>query len=110
MNNPILSRLGIARKAGKLSIGTQSVFNAIEKRAAQLIIVSSDISVKTEKELRFKSKQNITVLRVPFKNFEIANAVGVKAGIVSVNDSGFAEAIKKQISISAETEEMNNDC
>lgn len=101
MDNPILSRLGLARKAGKLSIGTEAVFWAVEKKISRLVLISSEISNKTEKELRFKAKENILVLRTPFTTFDISHAVGVKAGIVSVNDNGFAEAIKSL----SETEE-----
>lgn len=104
MNDPVLSRLGIARKAGKLSLGTEVVKTALQKNISKLVLVSYEISSKTEKELRFKSN-GISVMRIPYTIFNISNAVGVKAGIVSVNDNGFAEAIKNQLLLIPETEE-----
>lgn len=104
MNNPILSLLGIARKAGKLSLGTESAKSALQKNKSNLILLAADISNKTEKELRFLSNGKTPLIRLPFNTFQISNAVGTKTGIISVDDSGFAKAIDKKIPKS-ETEE-----
>lgn len=95
-NHPVLSRLGFARKAGKLSFGFAASKEALSKGKARLIIIASDISQKSEKETRFFAK-NIPVVRIESTLEEISAAVNFRAGIVAVNDQGFADAILKQI-------------
>lgn len=103
--HPVLSRLGLARKAGKLAIGTEAVKTAIKTNASSLVLISYEISPKTQKEIKFAAQNGTPVLEVPYSIFDITNAIGTKAGIVSINDVGFAEAIKTQIFLSAEKEE-----
>lgn len=93
MNNAFVQFLGLCRKAGKLVAGTEKVKSSIKKEKAFLIILGSDISLKTEKEIKFLSK-NIEVLRTKFKTEELSHAVGVKAGVFAVIDKNFAEQIK----------------
>ena len=91
----ILSLLGFAAKAGKLSFGTHAATFAIESGRARLVIAAEDISEKSVKELKFKAdKKNITVLNlVGIHTAELSKRVGKNCGIVAVNDSGFADAI-----------------
>lgn len=96
-NDPVLSRLGFARKAGKLSAGFLASKEACQKDIARLVIVGSDISEKSEKEIRYFSKSLVPVKRVPYTLDEISRAIGIKAGIVSVNDEGFSGAILKAL-------------
>lgn len=103
-DNPVLSRLGFARKAGRLSFGFAKTKEAILKGKSKLIVIASDISEKSEKETRFFAK-DIPVLKIENTIEEISAAVSFRAGIVSVNDQGFAEAILKQIQGKANKEE-----
>lgn len=96
-NDAFLSRLGIARKAGKLSAGFAAAKDSVNKGVAELVIIASDISEKSEKEIRFVCKTAVTAVRVPNTTFEISNAIGTKAGIISVNDEGFAKSILNNI-------------
>ena len=94
-NNPVLSRLGFVRKAGKMSIGFNKSKEACEKGISRLIVVASDVSLKSEKEIRFYNKDKAAVIRLPFALEELSAAIGIRAGILSVNDDGFAESIIK---------------
>ena len=49
----ILTLLGFCRKAGKLVFGTEKVTELIKKGSPCLVMLSKDISPKTEKELTF---------------------------------------------------------
>ena len=93
----ILSLLGFAAKAGKLSYGTHATTFAIESAKAKLVIVAQDISEKSVKELKFKAdKKNITVLNLEgIDTATLSKKVGKNCGIIAVNDSGFADAIMK---------------
>ena len=93
----MLSLFGFASKAGKLSFGTHATTFAIESNKAKLVLAASDISEKSVKELKFKAdKQNIEVLNLSgIDTAALSKRIGKNCGIVAVNDSGFADAIKK---------------
>ena len=92
----ILSLLGFASRAGKLSFGTHATTFAIQSKKAKLVLAAEDISEKSVKELRFQAtKQNIEVLNLSgIDTATLSKRVGKNCGIVAVNDSGFADAIK----------------
>lgn len=90
----LLTLLGFCRKAGRLSVGTQAVTDLIKKQVFALVIISADISAKTEKELRFAAaKGKAVVERVDFTTEQISHAIGVCAGIVATADEGFCKAL-----------------
>lgn len=96
-NNQILTLLGFAAKAGKLSFGTHATEWAITVGKARLIVIAEDISGKTVKEIRFKAdKKNIPVLVLEgIGSEELSHRVGKSCGIIAVCDTGFADAVNK---------------
>ena len=101
--NPGLSMLGIARKSGRLSVGFDAVVAAIKRGKSRLVVVASDISEKTEKELRYHAENKKTeVIRISEDIFTVSNAIGTKAGVISVDDEGLAAAIQKRFEIKEE--------
>lgn len=97
--NKGLQSLSLARKAGLLALGFLKSKEAIGKKKAFLIIVASDVSAKSEKEIRFFAKSEVEVLRIDSTMEELSGAIGFNAGIVAVCDNGFAGAIKKHYNI-----------
>lgn len=96
-NDPVLSRLGLARKAGKLTVGFAASKEACVSGKAQLVVVASDISDKSFKEIKYFSGGEIPVSRVTHTILEISHSVGIKCGIVAVCDDGFAKAIMQAL-------------
>jgi ribosomal protein L7Ae-like RNA K-turn-binding protein len=98
MNDPALSLLGFAAKAGKLSFGTHATEFAIESEKAKLVVLTCDLSEKSIKEIKFKaSKKQIPVIIL--KNTDkttLSGRLGKNCGIVAVNDDGFASAVLKK--------------
>ena len=94
MNNKILTLLGFASKAGKLSFGFDSSVTAMKTGKSKLIVIAEDISQKSRKEAHFFADKS----KVKFNDLEgidikaVADAVGKKCGIISVNDENFAKA------------------
>lgn len=86
----ILSLLGLARKAGKLCVGYADSKEACQRFKAKFVAVASDVSEKTEKEIKYFSGGKIPVVRVSYTLSEISAAIGTKAGVVAVCDEGFA--------------------
>ena len=94
-NQPVLSRMGIARRAGRLAAGTEKVTAAIKNGTAHLVLLASDISPKTEKELRFLARGKTEIIRIDADLATMSAAIGIRAGIAAVTDGGLAEAIRK---------------
>lgn len=94
MNNKILTLLGFASKAGKLSFGFDSSVTAMKTGKSKLIVIAEDISPKSRKEALFFADKS----KVKYKDLEgidikaLSDAVGKKCGIISVNDENFAKA------------------
>ena len=97
--------LSICRKAGKLVMGFDPMKDALAGNKACAVIIASNISPKTEKEVRFFSgKKNIPVARTAMTLDEVYFTIGKKAGILTICDKGFAE---KALSI-CENENTDN--
>lgn len=95
MNKKVCSLLGFAAKAGRLSYGMAAAMESLKTGKSQLIVIASDISAKSKKETAFFA-QKVGVTYKVLEDFDIetvSDAVGRQCGILSVNDSGFADAI-----------------
>ncbi len=95
--------LTVCRKAGQLALGFDPMKEALAEGKAQAVLVASDISPKTEKEVRFFSdKRGVPVRKTEMTLDDIYSALGKKAGIVTILGEGFA---KKALSL---CREINN--
>ncbi len=95
MDNKALNLLGMARRAGKLELGTERCHSAIKSGKASVALVCSDISPKSKKEIDFLcGKYNSAVIHTDFTIAELSGAIGAKAGLIAVCDQGFAKRLK----------------
>ena len=96
MNDRLLSLLGIARRAGRLSVGHDASVEAIVKNKAELCVLCADASERLKKEMRhactYKGK-NVACLILDCDILTLSKAIGTKAAVLSVNDKGFAGKI-----------------
>jgi len=99
MNNKIITLLGFASKAGKLSYGFDTTCQSVKQQKAKLVVCAEDISPKSFKEITFfAEKSNVSVFSL--KGITIATlsqAIGRKCGMISVNEKGFAQSLKEEI-------------
>ncbi len=97
MNDKLLTLLGFASKARRLSYGASASLEAAAAKKSKVILICNDISPKSRKEILFKCGKYGT-LAIVLQNYDIktlSGAVGRSCGVISVNDSSFAnEAIK----------------
>lgn len=97
MNSPLLSLLGLARRAGKIVIGFESLKESFESGKVYLAVCAQDISPKTFKEVNFfaeKSKNDqLSVIKLEQNRDEISNAIGTSAATLGICDQGFAKKI-----------------
>ncbi len=97
MTNKILSLLGMARRAGRLSCGHDAAVESIVRNRAALCLCSADAADRLERELRhactFEQKQ-IPFARIGVPMAVLSRAIGTKAAVVTVNDPGFAARLQ----------------
>lgn len=96
LKDKVLSMLGLARRAGKLSMGHDMAEQAVKKGKAKLIFFCSDVSPRLIDEFEKKSevqKYNIPVLKTDITMNEIHYSAGYKAGVITINDENFSKRI-----------------
>jgi len=92
--NKALSLLSMCRKAGMLAMGMDPVKDACRNYTAKCVLVSTDISPKSLKEVRFVcSQQHIVILALDAPMDEIWGILGKKVGILGVCDLGFKKKL-----------------
>ena len=95
MNDKLLSFLGIARRAGRLSLGFDMATEAMRKGKSKLLLLACDLSPRTTKAITETAQNSNTqtiVLNISME--QIGMSLGKVTGIISVNDEGFAEKLK----------------
>lgn len=96
MQNKFYSLLGIAKRAGKISVGYNKCEESITYNKSELVIVSESLSENSLKKfIKACSEKNITLI----KNASTSNLSAMLGNekmikIVSVNDRGFAKSLK----------------
>lgn len=99
-NKKYLSMLGLARRAGRISMGHDMAMKSLKARKARLLIFSSDISprlVEEFKRARSRYANGIVCLRINETMEDIHKALGYKAGVLTVDDKDFAQKINELI-------------
>ncbi len=102
-----LSMLGMARRAGKLSMGHDMAEKSIKAHKAQLVLICCDSSKRLVKEFERtleNFKLDIPLIVADITINEIHFSVGYKAGIMTVDDVNFSNRIISLI----EQEEIAN--
>ncbi|MBP3415428.1 MAG: ribosomal L7Ae/L30e/S12e/Gadd45 family protein [Clostridia bacterium] len=95
-NDKLLSMLGLARRAGKVSMGFDSAVGSAVKKESALILTAKDISPKSLKELKYALEEcQVDIFEIPYDIDDLKSAVGKSVRIISVNDSGFAAQVKR---------------
>lgn len=92
-----LALLGFAAKAGRLSYGMDAALKSIKGGKAKLVITAGDVSKKSQKEAAFFANKGSAEF-LPLERLDIktlSDAVGRRCGILTINDSGFADAFLK---------------
>ena len=100
VTNKLLSALGLAKRAGKLSVGAEIVLEGVRGGKVLLAILCSDVSEGSEKKL----KDALTFRRIPYIKLEcdkatLASRLG-KTGVAvacGICDDSFVRLIYKTI-------------
>lgn len=92
-----LGLLSICRKSGRVTFGFDAVKKSMSEHKSAAVFLTSDISPKTEKEIRFFSHEKIKIFKTDFSMDDIYSATGKKSAVFSVNDRGFSEKLCEYI-------------
>ena len=94
--NKILSFITLSKKAGRIAAGYEEVRHNIYKNAVNLVILTSDLSEKSSKNIKFIcEKYNIKYIVINEDMETIKKMIGKKSGIIGIKDEGFSGAILK---------------
>ena len=92
--------LGLAQKAGHAASGDAAVREAVEKKEAVLLVIATDVSPNTEKELvHLAEKANIPVIRMLTRE-ALGRCLGrAPRAAAAITDKGLAALLTKKMSI-----------
>lgn len=106
MNDRLLSLLGLCRRAGKLTIGCDSVIESVSSGETQLVIFASDASQNTRKSVLSSIADNVKIITLNYDKETISASLGRLCAVAGVNDEGFAKKLL-QLSENNNGEECN---
>ncbi len=94
MHDSVLSLLGLCRKANRLAIGHDAALRTTLRGTAKLILLAIDVSPRLSREFERAARDHvIPILQLPYSMEDLGAAIGIKAGVFTINDEGFAKKI-----------------
>ena len=99
MMDPILSMIGICRKAGKIEPGEEPVDAAVRARDARLLLLAADAADNTARRCaHFAEVGQCLWLRIPESKYELGRALGRgSCAILAITDTGLALAVAQRL-------------
>ena len=97
MKEKILNLLGIAKRAGYIVSGTDSVIMEMRKNRAKIVFVASDSSEKTIDNFKRKCYFYNVECNFDFNSEELSHAIGQNRKIICLKDQGIYNAIQKYL-------------
>ena len=87
MNDRLLSLLGLARRAGRLSLGNDPVLSSMEEGKAKLVLVSQ----RTLKGIESRAEAfGVPLVTIEQTMDQVSMSLGKRCGVLALNDEGFA--------------------
>lgn len=105
-NDSFLTALGLARRAGKLIYGFDSVMYAAQ--SIRILFVAKDISPNTRQNIlyRFDALHKQVIITDYYKS-QLGFALGTKpVGIIGITDKGFAKLLTDKLDKNGHRGEM----
>lgn len=96
IDNKLQGLLGLCRKAGKMSLGHDAVITSVKKRKSKLVITCCDASDRLKREMQDEcsyDNRNIRYTDVLFTMQELSFCINARAGVISIDDSSFADKL-----------------
>lgn len=98
IDNKVYGLLGLARRAGKISFGTESSIETIQKGKAKLVIVTIDSSDRTKNNFEELSKKFNVEFRIFGTIENLSKSIGQNnKAVIVIKDKNFSNEIVKKI-------------
>ena len=98
MSDKVLGMLSLCRRAGRLLAGFDVVKAGLQEHQVEVVLLASDLSRKTEKEIRMAAQRSQTpALTLGRTMDEIWMVLGRRSGVIGITDPGFARQIQTLI-------------
>lgn len=100
MTDKLKGLLGLARRAGKISVGHDAAVASVKQRKSYLAITCSDSSARLKNEISDEcafDKRNIRYIDADFTMEELSLAIGTRAGVISIDERGFAQKLTEHL-------------
>lgn len=97
-NNNLYGLIGLARRAGKVSFGTESSEEVIKKGKAKLVIVAKDSSNRTIENFKTLCNMQNVPIRILGTIEDLSLSIGqMNKAIITIKDENFARELIKRI-------------
>ena len=95
MEDKLRGILGLARRAGKITFGSDAAVRDINEGRAGVVVIARDISVRTERIIQAACRQNGSkIVKVPLDKLELGHAIGRgETAIAAVTDKAFSARV-----------------
>ncbi len=98
MNDALISFLGLAKKAGKLSYGHDRTLELINSKKCELIVFASDYSSKQAEDIKLACKQNnIKMFKLKHSMKDLVSITSNLSGVLALKDKNFCKKTKRLI-------------
>lgn len=87
--------MGITARAGKIVTGTDLTLQEIRKQTVKLVVLASDASQRTKKDLTNKTNFYKVPLNTEFTSYEIKKAIGKDRKVVGITDTRMAKRLSE---------------
>ncbi|WP_077326203.1 L7Ae/L30e/S12e/Gadd45 family ribosomal protein [Virgibacillus siamensis] len=95
MKSNYLGLVGLAYRAGKCSLGEETIVKDIRQNRAKLVLLASDTGPQTRKKITDKCKSNNIPFIIADDRETLSNAIGKSHRVaIAILDAGFAAKIK----------------
>ncbi len=94
----ILQLIGLAKRAGKITAGTELVEKEISRGRAKLLILATDISPEVKKNLLYICEKAQIASIILCDKITLGLCIGKGQRVaLAIQDRGFADAIMKEV-------------
>jgi len=93
LKDAFLNFLGIALRAGKMISGTELTLQGIRNQSVKLVIMASDCSDRTKKDLTNKTDSYNVPLVDNFTSQELKRSIGKERKVIGITDLGIARRL-----------------
>lgn len=98
LNDKVLSILGIAKSAGKIVAGSDTVERLLKQNKLHYVFIANDASVRTIDRFVKKCFHHKTSVNTDYSCDELSKSIGKPmVKILGLIDAGFASSLKKHL-------------